>query len=482
MTRAWFAAASVALLAIVAFPAGANHLQSGGGKSVAFDHKAGNEWWVEVVLGGPSAAAAAKVEAMDTGGAWVVLPKKSWGAYGASFHIEPGHLVRFRAAWGDGATAESCWFTHPGGVEQCGSSPPPPPPGGFSVSFSGVKGNEWWVEAKAAGNQPIAQVDARANGGTWQPMTLRSWGAWTASFHIPPGSHVQLRARATDGAYGFAPNGWVWTAATPYPPPSSTFDARFENVKGNPNWVQANVYASANWGLMGVSYRVDGGAWRPLARQAYGDWAAGTGAAIPDGSLVQFRAESGATLLSGAYRWPAATPVPAWPVAGRSYAIYDVGGGGGSPAGDVYSEYQGTVTFRHTAAGAWQATCDLTRHHHSDYEVPTDTYATVHETKALAPPAWPANVTLGQRVEGQGVGDCAATFLVVDVVGETTYTTKQSGWGAMVPAWDGYLDDCGCHAYDADWARHHGLLLRGSFAGLGGGHHAALLDTDAPIR
>ncbi|MCA1812210.1 MAG: hypothetical protein LC623_09410, partial [Halobacteriales archaeon] len=153
-----------------------------------------------------------------------------------------------------------------------------------------MKGNEWWVEAKATGSKSIAQVDARSNGGTWQPLALKSWGAWAASFHVTPGSHVQLRAKATDGSYGFVPNGWTWTAATPYPSAASTFDARFENMKGNANWVQVNVYASANWGLQGVSFRVDGGAsagtvakvegmdtggpWVALPKQSWGAYAA----------------------------------------------------------------------------------------------------------------------------------------------------------------------------------------------------------------
>ncbi|HEX2065303.1 MAG TPA: hypothetical protein VHI93_00685, partial [Candidatus Thermoplasmatota archaeon] len=294
---AWRAAAAATLLAALLAPVQANHVQSSGGKVVAFDHKTGNQWWVELLLGGPDAATVAKAEAMDTGGAWVPLQKKSWGAWAASFRIEPGHLVKFRASWSSGAAVESCWFTHPAGAEQCSA---PPPPGGFGVSFSNVKGNEWWVEAKAAGSKPIAQVDARADGGTWHPLSLRSWGAWAASFHIPPGSHVQLRARATDGTYGFAPNGWVWTSAAPWPPASQAFDARFENVKGNPGWVQVNVYAAPNWGLQGVSFRVDAGPWTPMARQSYGDWTAKPAVPIADGSHVQFRAESGgATLSSG---------------------------------------------------------------------------------------------------------------------------------------------------------------------------------------
>jgi hypothetical protein len=116
-------ALSLLVLAALAAPTGANHLQSESGRSVSFDHKAGNEWWVEVVLGGPDAASATRVEGMDTGGPWTALPKQSWGAYAASFHIEPGHQVRFRAFWADGDVVTSCWFAHPAGAEQCSAGP-----------------------------------------------------------------------------------------------------------------------------------------------------------------------------------------------------------------------------------------------------------------------------------------------------------------------------------------------------------------------
>jgi len=59
---------AAAVLAMNVPGAGANHVQGAGGKSVAFDHKTGNEWWVEALLGGPDAASVAKVEGMDTGG------------------------------------------------------------------------------------------------------------------------------------------------------------------------------------------------------------------------------------------------------------------------------------------------------------------------------------------------------------------------------------------------------------------------------
>src|SRR5688572_1405917 len=84
-----FAALAVAALVGVAVPIAANHVQTENGRTVVFDHKAGNEWWVETTLAGADAATVSKVEAMDSNGPWTLLPKQSWGAYAASFHIEP---------------------------------------------------------------------------------------------------------------------------------------------------------------------------------------------------------------------------------------------------------------------------------------------------------------------------------------------------------------------------------------------------------
>src|SRR5437899_2585636 len=81
----------------------ADHLQTENGRTISFNHKesGANEWWVEVTLAGSDAGSVAKVEGMDTNGPWVTLAKQGWGDYGASFHIEAGHLVRFRATWPD---------------------------------------------------------------------------------------------------------------------------------------------------------------------------------------------------------------------------------------------------------------------------------------------------------------------------------------------------------------------------------------------
>ncbi len=184
----------------------ADHPQTDSGRVIVFDHKTGgNEWWVEVILGGQDAGAVATLDAMDYAGPWVAMQKTAYGSWSASFHIEPGNPVKFRATWAGGAEQRSCWFSHPQGVEACGTSPPAPPPtSGFDATFTLVTGNGNWVQSQVTPNSgfTVATVDVRLSDGAWKPLKLQSWGvrAWAASYPIPEGSVVQMRATATTGA------------------------------------------------------------------------------------------------------------------------------------------------------------------------------------------------------------------------------------------------------------------------------------------
>jgi predicted phosphodiesterase len=167
--------------------------------TVSFTDKGGNEWWVQVAVVGSSIA---RVESMDTGGAWVVLPKQSWGDYAASYHVEPGHLVQHRAVLTNGSIVTSCWYTHPGATctTTAPAPAPTPAPGTFAATFKNVRGNAWWVESDVAvSGGTLAGVDARVNGGAWIALAKTSWGSWAKSIAAPSGSHVEFRARATDG-------------------------------------------------------------------------------------------------------------------------------------------------------------------------------------------------------------------------------------------------------------------------------------------
>lgn len=273
MARIIVAAVFVSLFTFAfALPAHAIHPQAASGGVIVFDHRSGNEWWVEVTLSGGASGSVAAVRAMDTGGPWVPLTKRSWGAWAASFHIEPGNRVMFQASWAGGDQADSCWFTHPAGLEQCGAS------AGFDAQFSNVKGNNWWVEARVTANNPVAAVDARLNcAGDWRSLTLRDWGAWAASFHIPSGSKVDLRARAQDGSNDLS-GGYVWPQATPTdgcgtPPQPAPFRAEFKRVRGNVHWVETDV--TANQAVAKVQVRFDGARWFNMTQTNWGSWARG---------------------------------------------------------------------------------------------------------------------------------------------------------------------------------------------------------------
>jgi hypothetical protein len=339
-------------LAILAPLAAANHPQTAHGDVIVFDHRAGNEWWVEVTLSGGASGSVSKVEAMDTGGPWVPLTKRSWGPYANSFHIEPGHQVQFRASWPGGEQVLSCWFTHPAGVEQC-SGPVTP----FNAKFQWPTGNEWWIQTHVDANTPLAGVDARADGGTWQPLKLQSWGDWAASFHILPGSHVQLRARASDGSMDVNYLGWTWPGGSPFPMFNSVPVMEFENVKGNPSWVQVNAYSDRE--IDGVQARINGGAWKPLVLQSWGDWAANI--PVPDGGRVQFRGlnTTSTPVESGwCYRWPsgasvACDPTVNWPIEG-SWVTYHAHSSSSVPGYSSADESDISLVFRN---GAWGGTC-----------------------------------------------------------------------------------------------------------------------------
>ena len=180
------------------------------GGDATFQSRGGNEWWVQVKVSGAPVAA---VESRDTGGAWVALKLQSWGDWAGSYHVEPGHLVRFRATLTDGRVVESCDWTHPGAVEQCGATPPPPTSGTFAATFKNVRGNEWWVETDVSvSGGTLAGVDARVDGGAWVALTKQSYGSWAKSIHAASGSNVEFRARSTDGQ-SVVSSGYRWPPA-----------------------------------------------------------------------------------------------------------------------------------------------------------------------------------------------------------------------------------------------------------------------------
>lgn len=467
MPRAPLLAGLVVLATFAAQPAAGDHAQAAHGDVIVFDHKGGNEWWVEVKLTGGASGSVQGVDAMDTGGPWVALSLKSWGNWAASFHIEPGHQVKFRAKWAGGDQALSCAFTHPAGAEQCATAP-------FNASFTAVQGNTSWVQATVTANRALAGVDARVNGGTWQAMTQQPGGAWGKAMSVPAGKVVQLRARSTDGAFDTSDGGWKWTAATPYPTAGSTLKAYFENAKGNAGWVQINVYA--NRALDGVDARLDGGPWNALTRQTYGDWARAM--TVPDGTLVQFRARAGnASVLSREWVWPNQVPAPAWPVAG-SYANYVTRDFSGAPDGSWSIEHDGAVDLTYNGT-AWSGTCHGSTSEWLGYEGRWNN-TTYSQAVAFGPLKAPVPVSPGQDVNAQVAMNCFRVDreLVVRDQAQVSGVSGEPTWSYRA---DEDPDASSYRDWYAAWDTRRGLVLDWNLQNQYNNARGSLEASDAPL-
>jgi len=185
--------------------------------AVTFASKGGNAWWVEAIVGGADAALVKRVDARDSYGPWVALTHEPWGTWGASFAIEPGHLVTFQATLSDGRVVASCAFEHPSGVPACGAIVPPAPGAlaPFAASFAPKPGNAWWVETLVSANAPLASVTASVDGGAPVALAATSWGAWAKSFFVPSGATIRFAAISTGGARVESPTAYAWPSATP---------------------------------------------------------------------------------------------------------------------------------------------------------------------------------------------------------------------------------------------------------------------------
>lgn len=164
-------------------------------------------------------------------------------------------------------------------------------------------GNEWWVETTVTADNPVTRLEARVDGGPWQDLEQRRWGAWAASFHVPAGSTVEFRASDDFGRSALSDT-FRWPDATPVVPDGDAggFQADFAPKPGNEWWVETAVEANAP--LQTVAARVDGGAWQALTLRDRGAWAGSFH--VPAGSVVEFRAtgSDGGQDLSGRYAWP----------------------------------------------------------------------------------------------------------------------------------------------------------------------------------
>src|SRR5688572_29975448 len=180
----------------------------------------------------------------------------------------------------------------------------------FTASFAVASGsNEWWQEVKVTSSAAPAKVAFSANGGTWQPMTLKSWGNWATSVHVLKGTPIVFRATDAAGhTASSASQPWLGAAATtsttssPTPSTSTSFTASFTpKAVGNDWWVE--TAASGNKAIAKVEAKIGSGAWVTLPKTDWGTYAKSLNA--PNGVQVTFRATdaSGATALSAAYTW-----------------------------------------------------------------------------------------------------------------------------------------------------------------------------------
>lgn len=171
----------------------------GGSGDLTFANARGNEWWVETDIHGSVASASFRID----GGSWNSLQRTDWGSWARSMHVPADSVVQFTAMTPGGETALSPCFAWPGATQVAcpgGGGDGGGGGGAFDVAFVAVRGNEWWIETDVRSDRQVVGVDARVSGGTWTALDHTDWGSWARSIHAPPGSGVEFRARASDGA------------------------------------------------------------------------------------------------------------------------------------------------------------------------------------------------------------------------------------------------------------------------------------------
>lgn len=184
---------------------------------------------------------------------------------------------------------------------------------GRVIVFDHAGGNEWWVEARLAGQDGgqvatlwVAQYPASSS--MWTQMTWNpDWAKWTAATHITPGHPVAFRALWDGGAMQTScwfshPQGAESCGGGGNPTP---FQPSFTLVTGNEWWVQTQVSPNEGHAVDHVEVRLGAGDWKPLPKASWGQKDYAASYPIPDGTLVQFRAAdtNGLSALSPCYRW-----------------------------------------------------------------------------------------------------------------------------------------------------------------------------------
>lgn len=182
-----------------------------------------------------------------------------------------------------------------------------PPSGGTAPSnaFSGIKGNEYWMQANVAGD--AKSVTVSVNGRAPVAMQKQWWGGHTVSTHLGTNSVIELRATYADGSV--ASGKFNYPSGTPAGSGSSSgstggstggsSSGSFSNVKGNQWWMQANVAGSPT----SVTVSVNGGSQKALAKQSWGAWTVSTN--LGTGTVIELRATySDGRVATAKYDWP----------------------------------------------------------------------------------------------------------------------------------------------------------------------------------
>ena len=259
------------------------------GPSVTFDHLGGNEYWVEARITG-SPFNFAEVRVLDD--RWHRMSRSQWDpdTYVAGIHIPPGKPVQFRVHYAD-FPVESCFYTHPAGVERCDITMD-----GFRASFRAPSGNEWWQQVFVDANREIiaVAVDITGPAGSSNYLDKQSWGAWAGSFYAPSGSTVRFTASTAADEHIQSPC-YKWPDATVVTCQEAIVfeprDTRFDHITGNEWWVEVALNGPQP---DQVFARDDGGPWVPLEHKSWGAWAGSFH--IEPGHKAQFRFPAGDAL------------------------------------------------------------------------------------------------------------------------------------------------------------------------------------------
>ena len=306
MRRALLPAVLAASLLAAVLPAAADHTQAG----VVFDHDGGNEWWVELQMRGDTRHDAAWVR--DTGGAWKQMEQPSWAPnsqlYAVGYHVEPGHLVQFRAT-NEHDEVVSCWFTHPAGEERCDGTETE----GFVATFR-VSGDGNRIHVNATGTRPVAAVYMTVVGvGGYQSggaLPKLPDGSWGRTGYVPSGLVLQFTAEGPEPRYQSTSGCYRWPAVTQVACPSGFFSGWMENVHpkdGDDSVLQGEAHLSGGT-LSKVQVRFDGGDFRTLTYvEEPAPWYRYAGAPTDGTHVAEFRftsAEGDVWCDEVGHEWP----------------------------------------------------------------------------------------------------------------------------------------------------------------------------------